>query len=307
MKISVIFTGGTIGSLTKDGWITTDTDLKCSLPNWYLSEKSNDVEFEVSNPYTILSENLSGSTLTKLVFHIEQELENNNDGIIVLHGTDTLLYSATAAFLTFGTKTKPIVFVSAKAPLENKNTNGFLNFEGAVEFIKNKAGRGVFVCYANDLTEANIHTAYNLLTHGEASDKIFGLKEPFAKYKNGEVLVKGDETDNIEPLGKVEFSETPKILNITATPYEEYNYCLKDVKAILFLTYHSGTLPTANEKFVKFCKGAKKQNIPMFVADAGIEGLYKSIEAYKTLGIEILQNTTHITAGVLIWMKISNK
>ena len=306
MKISVIFTGGTIGSLTKDGWITADSHLKSSLPQWYLSKKSNDVEFQVSNPYTILSENLSGSILTNLVSHIEQELAKDNDGIIVLHGTDTLLYSATALFLTFGGETKPIVFVSANTPLENKNTNGFLNFEGAVEFIKQKAGRGTFLCYANDLTEANIYRAYNLLAHMEASHKVFGLKPPFAKYKNGKVLINGDlESDNIEPLGKVEFSETPKILNISATPYEEYNYCLKDVKAVLFSTYHSGTLPTANEKFLKFCKTAKEQNVPMFVADASIEGMYKSIKVYKDLGIEVLKNTTHITAGVLIWMKNS--
>ena len=117
MKINVIFTGGTIGSSHSDGYITPDPAAKYRLIKNYQKAFGTSVEFTVCNPYTILSENLSGKTLSLLMKSIKEGLEDNCDGIIVAHGTDTLQYSAIAAAYCFGSNTKPIMFVSLRFSL----------------------------------------------------------------------------------------------------------------------------------------------------------------------------------------------
>ena len=247
MKINVILTGGTIGSVYNEGFITPDSSTESVLVKNYKSIYGEKVEFSVFNPYTILSENLSGDILNNLIDFLRQNLEDDSDGIIVAHGTDTLQYSACAAHYCLGNNTKPVLFVSANYPLENPLSNGNINFAAAVEFIKQKAGRGVFVSYSNDLKSADFHYPNRLLRHGEFDHKIFSLNGVYATYKDGVISFNNDLAKEPERSADfTRFSNTCKILNITVSPFEEYCYSLNSVKSIIFTPYHSGTLNTEN-------------------------------------------------------------
>ena len=54
MKILVIFTGGTIGSTVKDGWISTDRATKYALIEKYKEKFGEKVLFETIEPYFLL-------------------------------------------------------------------------------------------------------------------------------------------------------------------------------------------------------------------------------------------------------------
>lgn len=306
MKILVIFTGGTIGSKLQDGWISPNGDTKSLLINTYKQNCNDDIQFDTITPYEILSENLSATYLTGLINCLFDNIQSGYDGIIVCHGTDTLQYSAAAAQLCLGNDVCPVVFVSANYPLGNKKSNGHINFKAATKFIKSGQGRGVFVSYSNDLNTANIHIAADLFAHRECDDQIFSLSGPFAVYSDDGIQYLKDNThQNIKPFGRVKFLSNPGILNITITPFEEYRYDLSEVNAVVLNPYHSGTVNVTNKNFVEFCQRAKQKNIPVILTGVNEESPYETIQNYKNLSIEVLPNTTAITAKILTWIKCS--
>lgn len=303
MEIDVIFTGGTIGSARQNGYISPIDSAKYKLIANYINKCGSDVEFVTNNPYTILSENLSAEVLNKLVKSVENSINTDCDGIIIVHGTDTVQYSAVAIEYCFGNNTKPIIFVSANYPLENPNSNGNINFEAAVEFIKQNQGRGVFVSYSNDRVIADIHCAIELLRHAEYDHKLFSLNGVYATYEDGKFkLNERFNRTEISPLGIKTFPDSPGILNITVSPFEDYNYSLENVKAIVFTPYHSGTLNTESEKLKEFTKKASEKGIPMYVTGLVKGAEYQSVKAYSEMNIIPVYNTTSIALIVKLWI-----
>jgi L-asparaginase len=57
------------------------------------------------------------------------------DGFVVVHGTDTMAYSAAAVSYAFAGRHKPIVFTGAQRPLSVPNSDGPGNLLGAIEHL----------------------------------------------------------------------------------------------------------------------------------------------------------------------------
>ncbi len=305
MKIAVIFTGGTIGSRTNEKWITVDESTRYDLLKYY--QNDDEISFEVFSPYNILSENLSAKELNLLQKEISDRLCENYDGIIVTHGSDTLQYSSTAIEMAFGDCSFPVIFVSADYPLDNEKSNGYPNFQCAVEFIRNKIANGVFVSYKNtNENHTKIHIPSNILQHNELNADIYSIDDTyFAKYNGQFVLNNVNYCDKAQNSGIINYTDDSQILIIPKAPGQCYSYCLDNVKAILFKTYHSATLDTANEKFTEFCKKATEMNVPMFVLSPKTDTNYESTKVYRDLNINILPYGTFISAYMKLWADIS--
>ncbi len=306
MKIAVIFTGGTIGSCIKDDFIGVDNKMQYVLLKKY--ENDREISFETSSPYSILSENLSAKELNLLQEEISKKLSEDYDGIIVTHGSDTLQYTSTAIEFAFGNCEIPIIFVSADYPLEDDRSNGYPNFQCAVEFIRNKIANGVFVSYKNDdELITSVHFPSKLLGHNELNANIYSIdRKPFAEY-NGEFKINNVKLPkSTEYIGFTNYKTDSQILVIPNAPGQSYSYCLENTKAILFKPYHSATLNTANENFVNFCKKATNKQIPMYVLSPDSETNYESTKVYKDLNINILPYGTFISAYIKLWADISH-
>ena len=305
MKIAVIFTGGTIGSCVKDNFIGVDNKTQYILLKKY--ENDNEITFETSSPYSILSENLSANELNLLQEEISKKLLGNYDGIIVTHGSDTLQYSSTAIEMAFGNCGIPIIFVSADYPLEDERSNGYPNFQCAVEFIRNKIAKGVFVSYKNDdEIITSMHIPSRLLGHNELNANIYSIdKKPFVEY-NGEFKINNIKLpEKSGYTGIVNYTADSHILVIPNAPGQSYSYCLDNIKAILFKSYHSATLDTANKKLIEFCKKAYDMNIPMYILSPESDTNYESTKAYKALNINTLPYGTFISAYIKLWAELS--
>lgn len=304
MKILVIFTGGTIGSSKSDGWIAPDPKTKYRL----LASYKGAAEFYTAEPYTLLSENLSAATLTRLCHSIIDGVKGGYEGVIVAHGTDSLQYSAAAAAFCVGCNSVPVVFVSSGYPLESELANGEINFEAAVEFIRAKAGRGVYVSYQNEMGgRVDIHPATRALRHPEMSDKVFSLCGPYAYYEGGKITLNSCylSSDWSEGCGKVDFCDDSGILTIGVSPAERYQYDLTDVKGVVLLPYHSGTLNTQSNTFRDFCGSAKSKGIPIFLPDLPKGAAYESMKSYSELGIIALPPCSSVALIMKLWIGIS--
>lgn len=311
MNILVLFTGGTIGSSVENGYISPNEKNKSKLIEMYRENTKDAQEFDVDTPYTVLSENLDGSHITKLVHCLNKYIKlKKYDGIIVTHGTDTLQYMAATIGILFEKAEVPVIFVSSNYPLEDERANGLENFKAAVEYIKAGGQSGVYVSYKNNGANVKLFEACNILRYDIYSDEIRSItkQEKTAGIRNdacSEDEVKKSELNNGNiDLDKLDLGTDSPIKYIEPYPGIKYEIPDKDIKAILFGTYHSGTIQTASKELQKFCNEMKTRNIPMYICGVP-EGIgYESTKYYDELGIKVLPYGTDIYWFMKLWISV---
>ena len=295
MRTAVIITGGTILSEKTSGSI----NLSDNRANEILSLIPNGFEAEVFSPYFILSEQLNGEYLTALIDTVGGRLNENFDGIIILHGTDTLQYSAAALSLAYGNSDIPIVFVSANYILTDCRSNGKDNLYYAFRFLEQKIG-GIFVSYRNTGEKPSIYLGHTLLPHLPYGDSLYSTCGAFGLFEEDR-FIKLISKRNIDTIGSYSLTKNSPVLWICATA----GMTIPDTdkySAVLIETYHSGTLPTENERFIRFCR---ESNIPVYVVGVSEGVQYASTESYNRLGLNILPPISPVFAYVLLWQKYS--
>ncbi|MGN0435726.1 MAG: asparaginase domain-containing protein [Wujia sp.] len=323
MKILVIFTGGTIGSTVKDGYIGTDRCWKYKLLNGYSGDAS--VHFDTIEPYTILSENLDGEYLNKLILTIKHSLDKY-DGIIITHGTDTLQYTAAGLSLLFSSISIPVVLVSSNYILEDSRANGYVNFHSAVTFIKQANTPGIFISYNNCEDNTYIHNGLLAMPHSPYDDKIVSCENNFYGFVRDN-LYHQNKAFNPEPIDSIMskfsmlsansgaiknmihkdaegayLSHHAPVLYIKACPGQVYPVPPEHIKSVLIETYHSGTLCTEDKALSQFMELCRDKKISVFLTGVEDRITYESTKLYKELGVNILPKASPIAMYMLLWI-----
>lgn len=307
MKVLFVFTGGTIGSTIKNGYISADTEKPYILIDAYSKKYGIDFEYDVFAPFTELSENNTGITLKKLISAID--LSKEYSGIVVMHGTDTLQYTSAALGYYFGLSKIPICIVSSNYPIEDKRANGLYNLFGAVSLIRCKAHRGVFTVYKNSGEEViRIHRASRLLFHDAFSDElrsVCGLEYGYidsegAFYRSPDYSEKNDVigAPMIGALGE----RADSILWIRAFVGMNYPTLSDGIKYVLIDAYHSGTVDTKSSTARAFFKEAERKNIKVFLSGASDLAPYESTSAFDELSIIPIKKISPIALYMKLWL-----
>lgn len=316
MKIGVIFTGGTIGSvLDESGYIGPKEGTTFRVLKQYEDEYNENVQFEAMEPYRILSENLDAKHLVKLFDTIRNALDTKEwDGIIVTHGTDTLQYGAAMLGYVFGGSKIPIVLVSSNYVLDDPRANGLANFRYAVEFIKGQHGTGVFVSYCNKGEYPTIHRATRLQPLIPYSDYVASVQDSwYGRFEmenyisNSEYHVMDGQMALFTEDVRVQLTEDAgEILFVHPSVGMRYPALSSDVKVVLHGSYHSGTI-CVEESLERFVAEAKGLQIPIYLtglllgADA-----YETVRVYQELGIQSLHTSSEIAQYCKLWLALSN-
>lgn len=132
-KILVIYTGGTIGMIL-DKESKTLHPLDFEQLSEFIPEFDNcdyDMDYVSFDP-TIDSSNMGPEGWIKLASIIEGHYEYF-DGFVILHGSDTMAYSASALSFMLENLNKPVIFTGSQLPLGINRTDGKENFVTAVE------------------------------------------------------------------------------------------------------------------------------------------------------------------------------
>lgn len=83
------------------------------------------------------SSNIDPATWTRLAEVIEENY-NDYDGFIVLHGTDTMAYSASALSFLLQNLGKPVIFTGSQIPISSLRTDGKENLISSIEIAAAK-------------------------------------------------------------------------------------------------------------------------------------------------------------------------
>jgi glutamyl-tRNA(Gln) amidotransferase subunit D len=125
-KVAILSTGGTIASKIdyRTGAVTsqfTADDILAAIP-----ELREIADFKGRVISSILSENMDSESWQNLARAVVEEIEAGADGIIVTHGTDTMMY--TAAALSFMIETPvPIVLVGSQRSADRPSSDNAMN------------------------------------------------------------------------------------------------------------------------------------------------------------------------------------
>lgn len=83
----------------------------------------------------------------KQIIHTIETLQEKCDGILVLHGTDTMSYSATAVGLALAQKIKiPIIFTGSQSPIHETGSDGKTNVERSLLVLMQAATDKITDC-----------------------------------------------------------------------------------------------------------------------------------------------------------------
>ncbi len=291
MKILVVFTGGTICSTLSNGVIDVDSKKPYTLLEKYKAVDSS-VEFDSIEPYFILSENLSSEHILKLYNCVKENLDKDYDGIIVVHGTDTLQYSASALQIMLGELKIPVLFVSSNFPLDDSRANGFDNFCATVDYVNQNNQAGVFVVYKNNGEETKIHNPKNLLDYDAFSDKLRSIEKEI-------------NDKNLICLDDFNLSINSRILRLKSSVGMDYPE-LSDEKCVIIETYHSGTLKTDDDKFFNFVKYAESKKIPVVLTGVSNGDVYNSAKDFSVTNNIVMSTYSPIYTYMKCWILSSN-
>lgn len=143
MKSSVllIYTGGTIG-------MHTDPQSGALVPfdfthiyEEFPALRGLEVDIEVLPFEPIDSSNASSELWVRLAENIKDNYQRF-DGFVVLHGTDTMSYSASALSFMLHNLAKPVVFTGSQIPIGVLRTDGRENLITAIEIASTKDAKG---------------------------------------------------------------------------------------------------------------------------------------------------------------------
>ncbi len=166
-KVLLIYTGGTIGmghNAQTGALEPLDFNhLVDSMPEFRLIKTQIDV-YQFTPP--IDSSDISPERWAFLVRIISRNY-NNYDGFVILHGTDTMAYTASALSFMLGNLTKPVILTGSQLPIGQLRTDGKENLVTSIELaaMKNDDGHAmipeVCVYFSGRLLRGNRTTKIN--------------------------------------------------------------------------------------------------------------------------------------------------
>ena len=308
MKILFVFTGGTIGSSTKNGIISPDGNVPDKLIDNLVRETRMDFDYDVSVPEVILSENSSGDFIREVVSCVSGAIDSY-DGIIVMHGTDTIQYTAAALSYSLGLCPVPVCLVSANRPADCPDSNAPGNFCAALSFIQKKHGQGVFVPYQNREGEVLVHRASRLLPHSPYSHELYSLGGAYGVYLAGEFSLSEsyfERDDTCPPLPFGSLCRTAGILRVAPYPGMIYPEIPEGVSAVLHGSYHSGTIGVSSPEAAAFFEKARERGVAVYLTGVAVGDIYGSSLEFSRFHIRVLPQIAPDAAYMKLWMCLSS-
>ena len=127
-KICILYTGGTIGMVPGEhGYVPSKNTLYEAIDSMKDLKKEGMPEVEIVQFDPLLdSSNMSVPEWNKIGEAIAERYDRC-DGFVILHGTDTMSYSASALSFMLENLRKPVVFTGSQIPLCEVRSDGYNN------------------------------------------------------------------------------------------------------------------------------------------------------------------------------------
>ena len=292
-NILVIYTGGTIGMVKdKVTGALHPFDMKKiyeALP--VLRELDCNIDTWQFDPI-IDSSDMNAGVWIRLADLIGQQYDKY-DGFVVLHGTDTMSYTASALSFLLEDLSKPVIITGSQLPLGMIRTDGRENIISAIEIAANEqvAIGEVCIFFENKLFRGNRTTKFN----AEHFEAFYSGNYPSLAKVGINIIYK---QHLLRPLSnktlKVYNKMCDNVIIVKVHPalrqeYLEAFLAVEGLKGVVLETYGSGNAPTSpwfiNAIKKAIDKGVIVLNVTQCKAGSVVMGHYEASMELLNIGV----------------------
>ena len=290
-NVLIIYTGGTIGMVeTEDGYATRSGYLHrvlnsmselfhSGMPHWEL------IEFE----HICDSSNISISDWSAMAHTIKDNYDAY-DGFVILHGTDTMAYTASALSFMLEGLAKPVVLTGAQIPIGQARTDARDNLIGSI--IIAGEGRVPEVClyFGKKLLRGNRATkisADEMEAFASPNFPALATSAIDIRYLDAIVRPAGEE------LTVVDFNKDLPIAVLKIFPGIQFrmfeNIMTEELKALVIEAFGVGNIPQYDAELLPLIAKAARNGTIIVVCTQCLRGkvqlgTYETSSALKKAG-----------------------
>lgn len=269
-RILLIHTGGTFGMGFKDGTLAPSSFVQRIIE--FVPEIKQIAEIESKIVANIDSSNIGIEHWIKIADVIAENYERF-DGFVITHGTDTMVYTASALSFMLEGLSKPVILTGSQRPLSEIRTDARNNLINAVElatyqipevciFFNNKLFRG------NRTKKINIwgFDAFDSPNYPPLAEVGVGIEiheKNFLKRENKNFIVTKNFSD--------------KVFCVKVFPGLRVEYLMSlldlDIKGFVIEAFGSGNLPNIEERsLIPFVKSAVEMGKVVAISTQAVYG-----------------------------------
>jgi L-asparaginase/Glu-tRNA(Gln) amidotransferase subunit D len=321
-RVGLVLTGGTIGSgvsASEDGkplvrlvdGAESDEAPELSLVR-EVAGRLGEIELSVRRPVRATSESLVPKDWTAIAAAARELVSSGDvDGVLVLHGTDTMAYTAAALAFMLADLSVPIVFTGANRPADQPGSDAARNVVDSLLALE-ALGPGVFVVFAGAPKGVGRVHLGTRVRKVRASGNAFASvgRRPVAEIRNGRLtsLRVLEAPTAASPHSKVD----PSVLSLKLYPGLDLQAMSEAIAAaktrgVVLELYPSFTGPAGGSHFSvsRFVEDCAVKGLPVVATvanpPAGAPNLYESRVALEAAGAVVLPMLPETATVKMMW------
>lgn len=290
-RILLIYTGGTIGMNKSDnGYVPQSGFLQSllkdipalhneAMPYWELLEL--DPLLDSSNMTVVEWNHIGG---------IIKEHYDSFDGFVILHGTDTMAYTASALSFSLENLDKPVIITGSQIPLFELRNDGLDNLLTSMLIAAEGKIREVALCFGDKLLRGNRTTKLST----SDLDAFFSPNFPKLADIGTQILYNGmipqrtaTAPFRVRPLEKIPIGIIKVFPGIQFNLFEEI--MTESLRGIVLETFGAGNIPGSADAILPIVKKAYENGTVLVICSQCLKGsvylgAYETSAALKKAG-----------------------
>jgi len=275
----------------------------------YVPDIHKIAKISIEIPFNLDSSNI-GPSEWKIIYDIIRDGMKSYNGFVIIHGTDTLVYTAAALSYLFLELDKPIILTGSQRPLSELRTDARGNLINAIELATYDIPE-VSICFGTELLRGN-RTKKTSIERFQCFESpnypalaTVGLNINI----NEHYILHKKENIDLRP----EFSAKVQSLKIYPgmNPNQYEDIIENQSTAIILEGLGSGNLPVVTNNWVNFISRLKKNNKSVFMTSQSPHGtvdlkIYVCGRQAESAGVISLKDMTLEAALIKLMILCAN-
>lgn len=292
-KIFLLQTGGTIAMhFDKDGGKLNPEKWKEVLLG-EMPELSKIAEIDIRNVFFEDSSDINRNHWKELSEQIDGNFKDY-DGFVILHGTDTMAYTASALSFALQNITKPVILTGSQVPMSNIRSDARRNLVNSIELATQNI-QEVAICFNDHLFRGNRTTKMSIGDFDAFSSPNYpplaeiGIRIKLSKY------FLPDHKNQLTCFP--DFDDSVQIIKIYPNLNPDFLDCLdlEGTKAVILEAFGSGNIPIKGEyNLLPFVEKCRRNNCHVLVTT---QAAYDSVDLTQYASGKELKKLGALSAG----------